>query len=435
MKKRSDADIKQIDPSLQSITNEFMKDIFLPIDLKKRVKKNDFSFSKSYFVDSPKNQNNSSKATQENASSDHYSSPTRQITKSRKIIGSNHHLFFFPLKLKNTKSTCFFLFNYPFICIYIVDLNCPEIEVFPRTTTVIIEGKILILNNNSSSKKYQIKLEKEKIDFILQNDEKSPLSYYIKCHIISPELKPIYLINEFYQPNIYNTHFLLSIANMPIDNHELLVYWVIAGEYAFEPLFTHLFKTEFKSSLSPDRCFKKDSFIVKAGSAIFRNDRDFLSFVDTVSNMKKITIDKYLNELSKLPFSQYTMLMMHILYKTAIEVYNLPAHALHLIGSYLYKAGIGPNLKNGKKSTEISRLHKFNYASVPLDKMAAFEKILTNFEPYPIDFEEPLFDDTNFEAFMNIELMIDLSNPKIIESVRNTKSIQSELHLNSFTNE
>lgn len=435
MKKKNDAGVSKIDPSLQDIANEFMEDIFLPIDLKKRVKKTTNANAKITKNDSQKNKINSSRITQENISTDQFASLTRQASKNRKIIGSTHHLFFLPIKLKNTKNSCFFLFNYPFICVYIIDTNFPEIEVFPRSTTIIIEGKVLMLNDNSNSKKYQIKLEKEKIDFILQNDEKSPLGYYIKCHMISPELKPIYLINEFYQPNIYNTHFLLSISNLPFDNQDLLVYWVIAGEYAFEPLFSHLFKTDFKSSFSPDKCFKKDSFVVKAGSAVFKNDRDFLNFVDTVSNMKKITIDQYLNELSKLPFSQYSMLMIHILYKAAIEAFNLPAHAYHLIGSFLYKAGVRPNLKNGKKSTELSRLHKFNYASVPLEKLAAFEKILSNFEPYPIDFEEPVFDDTNFEAFMNIELMIDLSNQKFLESVRNTKSIQSELHLNSFSEE
>ncbi|KAK8863906.1 hypothetical protein M9Y10_011598 [Tritrichomonas musculus] len=430
----NDDDTSQTEPSLIDTTDELMPDIFFPIDLKKRTKKSINPKTRQYKVESQKQPSNESLIEQDNILAEQFLSGTRQSNKNRKVIGTTHHLFYFPLKLKNSKNTCFFLFNYPFICIYTVDSNYPEIEVFPRSVTIIVEGKTLIIGDNSNSKKYQIKLEKEKIDLILQNDKVSPLAYYIKCHLIVPELTPTYLINEFYYPFIYNTHLLLSIenCNLNIDNPEFLLYWVIAGEYAFEPLFVYLFKKDFKYALSPDKCFKKESFVIQASAAIFRNDHDFINFVDNISNMKKITIDRYLNELSKLPFSQYSMLMIHLLYKTAIELYNLPAHAYHLIGTFLYKAGVAPNLKNGKKNTELARLHKFNYASVPLEKLAAFEKILSNFEDYPIYFEDPVFDDTNFEAFTNIEKMIDLTNPTFLESVRNTKSIQSELHLNSF---
>ena len=132
MKKKADADVSLIDPSLQDITNEFMQDIFLPIDLKKRSKKKVKPNFKNYDLESKSPQIVSLKLPQENISIDQYPSSARQSNKSRKIIGPTHHLFFFPLKLKNSKNTCFFLFNYPFICVYIMDSNYTFQNIFGK---------------------------------------------------------------------------------------------------------------------------------------------------------------------------------------------------------------------------------------------------------------------------------------------------------------
>lgn len=196
MQKQYDDDTSQTEPSLIDTTDELMPDIFFPIDLKKRTKKSINPKTRQYRVESQKQPSNESLIEQDNILAEQFLSGTRQSNKNRKVIGTTHHLFYFPLKLKNSKNTCFFLFNYPFICIYTVDSNYPEIEVFPRSVTIIVEGKTLIIGDNSNSKKYQIKLEKEKIDLILQNDKISPLAYYIKCHSIVPELTPTYLIDR-----------------------------------------------------------------------------------------------------------------------------------------------------------------------------------------------------------------------------------------------
>ncbi|OHT15368.1 hypothetical protein TRFO_14116 [Tritrichomonas foetus] len=354
------------------------------------------------------------------------SSPSKQFKRDRRIITEGFHLFYLPLKLKNTKNTCFFLYNYPFIAIYNVDSLNPEIEIFPKSTNVIIEGKILILGNKPNEKKYQIKLEKEKIDTILNSNEKSPLAFYVTCHQLIPELEPTYLINNFYTNNIYNTHFLLSLANLQITDSDFIDSWVVAGEYVFESLFTYLFEKEFSSSGSHEKCFKKQSFVINAGAAVFRKDSDFLDFVDFVSNTKKITISKYLSEFSKYPFSQYSQLMVHILYTTALRTFRRAAHAFYLVGSFIFKAGISPSLKHSRESAELERLHEFNHAGVPIEDLAIFEKILAKFQDYPVDFEFPIFDDTNFESFVLIEKMTDFNNPKFLESVRNSSPIPEE---------
>ena len=358
-------------------------------------------------------------------------SPSKLNRKDVRLITQDFHLFFLPVKVKSAKCQSFFLYNFPFIGIYKANSTQPELVVFPKESIVYIEGRILNIGSKPNENKYQIQIEKNKIDAILNITQPTPLGCYSCCKAIVNKLEPCYLLNHFYSNGIYNTHFLMTLTKLRFPDSlkdDFIDTWVIAAEYIFEPIFSFIFETYFAGKTKPEKCFRAGSFIVNIGTAIFRKDDDFFDFMDHISKTKNLTVETFLKDFSKLSFSQYTKLFMHIIYRSAMKVYRRPKKAFYLMRSYLYKSVVHPNIQEQSNKTiaEFEKLHNFSHAGVYIGVLAQYEKILAQFQAFPVDFEPTVFDDTNYEAFVKLEQTVIIGGEVFLKAINKSTPIPAE---------
>lgn len=340
------------------------------------------------------------------------------------IINSFHHFFFFPLKSKNAKSSLYFLYNYPLICIYTKTVNYPEFEIISPSTSILIEDRFLILNEDSSHKKYHIKLDKEAIDNILNNAEDSKLAQYLKCYSIIPELEPCFLINQFYYPSIFNSHYLLAFSECGIYDDAFLELWLAASEYVFEPIFGHLIQCHFKTTKNP--LFENNTFLKFISMTLFRNDQEFQDFIEETLTPKSISIDTYLRAIMKLPFSPHSYLLLHLVYQAAMNFNHQQTDPYQVVGQFLYFTAILPNFKYPQTQKRIENLHMFNHDNIPIKQLERFKSFLSKFRLYPVDFDDPVFDNSHFTAFLDLENQYRIHTSNFLEAVRKTANLAEE---------